>query len=418
MAIKKTVIAGIDIGTTKVCTCIGEMRSDDIKILGSSLVKLERGVSQGLITHLMETSRAIKESVDLAVQKADVDFSSVWVGIGGYRSYGLQVSSSRTITARNRAITKEDVEQVCREAKTKITIPEDYEILHTHLQDFLLDEENEVMDPLGMSADRLSANLFLVMTPSAVIANTRNALANADIQSIEGMVLHQIASGCGVLSPDENELGVVHINMGGGTTSLSVVHRNRLLHTSVLPVGACQVTKDLAITLRTPMSEAESLKIRLGSVDLESITKEEVIEISLIGTNQNHRIPRITACEVIHERCSEILDAIYRELERIQLRREMFTGIVLTGGGAQLHGMAALTEKKLQMPVRIGSPNTIAAIKGELPGVLYSTAAGILICARERLSQKYFTFNDKKSSEDKKSRFEMFRDWVLGDNGK
>jgi len=417
MAIKRKIIAGIDIGTTKVCTCIGEMRSEDIKILGSGMVPLDRGVSQGLINHLMETSRAVKESVDMAVQKADVDFSSVWVSIGGYRSHGLSLSTTRTITSRNRGIAKEDVEQVCRDAKTKINIPEDHEILHSQLQYFLLDGKAEVDDPCGMTADSLTANLFLVLTPSAVIANTRNALANADIPAIEGMVLQQIASGCGVLSPDENELGVVHINMGGGTTSLNVIHRNRLLYTSVLPVGACQITKDLAITLRTPLNEAEKLKLRLGSVSLDSITPEEVVEISLIGTNQANRIPRVTVCEIIHERCSEILAAVQRELDKINLRREAFTGIVLTGGGARLHGMASLTESMLQMPVRIGGSNQVPAVKGEVPDIMHATAAGTLVYARDRLNQNYFVLDEKRPSEKKRSKFEAFRDWMLGEGG-
>lgn len=417
MVIKRKIIAGIDIGTTKVCTCIGEMRSEDIKILGSGTVPLERGVSQGLINHLMETSRAVKESVEMAVQTADVDFNSVWVSIGGYRSHGFNVSTTRPISAKNRGITKEDVEQVCRDAKTKINVPEEYEILHSQLQYFLLDGKTEVQDPCGMTADSLTANLFLVLTPSAVIANTRNALANADIPAIEGMVLQQIASGCGVLSPDENELGVVHINVGGGTTSLSIIHRNRLLYTSVLPVGACQITKDLAITLRTPMSEAEKLKLRLGSVSLDSITPEEVVEISLIGTNQAHRIPRMTVCEVIHERALEILDAIHRELQKIKLRREAFTGIVLTGGGARLHGMASLTETVLQMPVRVGGPDQVHAVKGEVPDLMHATAAGILVYARDRLNQKFFSFDEKRPSERKRSRFEAFRDWMLGEGG-
>ena len=137
-----------------------------------------------------------------------------WVSIGGYRSAGIKISTSRAITARNRLITRDDVEHLCLDAKNKITIPEDFEILHEKLQYFLLDGENEVSDPQGMTADNMSASLYLILTPSAVISNVRNALANADIQSIEGMELQQVASGFGVLSPDEMELGVVHINMG------------------------------------------------------------------------------------------------------------------------------------------------------------------------------------------------------------
>jgi cell division protein FtsA len=417
MAIKRKVVAGIDIGTTKVCCCIGEVSSDEVKILGSSIIKLERGVSQGHINHLTETSKAVKKAVDEAVQKADVDYSSVWVSIGGYRSAGIKISSAKDITARNRWVTSDDIEQLCRDAKTKISIPADFEVLHEQLQYFLLDGENEVIDPNGMTADKLSASLYLILTPSAVISNVRNALANADIQSIEGMALQQFASGCGVLSPDEMELGVVHINMGGGTTSISVIYRNRMLHTTVLPVGACQVTKDLAITLRTPLHEAEKLKLRLGSVDLQSVSEEEVIEVSLIGTNQNHKVSRATVCNVISARCSEILDAISRELKRIELRKELFTGIVLTGGGALLHGMAELTEEKLHMPVRIGIPDMLTTAKGENPGALHSTAAGLLIHARERQKQKYFDINNQKSNEKKKSRFEKFRDWMLGDSG-
>lgn len=416
MAIKRKIIAGIDIGTTKVCCCIGEVRGDKVKIMGSSIVMLERGVSQGHINHLTETSRAVKESVDEAVQKADVDFNSVWVSVGGYRSAGMKISSTQAITARNRWITKEDVEQLCRDAKTKISIPADFEILHEQLQYFLLDGENEVMDPDGMTADQMSASLYLILTPSAVISNVRNALANADIQSIEGMALQQFASGCGVLSPDETELGVVHINMGGGTTSLSVIYRTRMLHTTVLPVGACQVTKDLAITLRTPLNEAEKLKIRLGSVDLQSVSEEEVIEVNLIGTNQSHKVSRVTVCNVIIARCSEILDAISRELTRIELRKEIFTGIVLTGGGSLLHGIAELTEQKLQMPVRIGIPDMLSTAKGENPGAMHSTAAGLLVHARERWKQKYFPLDNKKPNEKKKSKFEKFRDWLLGDS--
>ena len=417
MAIKRKVIAGIDIGTTKVCTCIGEVRSDEIKILGSSLVKLERGVSQGHINHLTETSRAVKESVDEAVQKADVDFNSVWVSVGGYRSAGIKISASRAISARNRVITKGDVVHLCRDAETKITIPEDFEILNGKLQYFLLDGRNQVMDPNGMTADSLSATLYLILTPSAVISNIKNALANADIQSIEGMELQQVASGCGVLSPDEMELGVVHINMGGGTTSLSVIHRNRLLHTSVLPVGACQITKDLAITLRTPLNEAESLKLRMGSVDLKNVSQEEVIEIGLIGTNQNQKVSRLTVCDVINDRSSEILEAISREMKKIELRRELFTGIVLTGGGSLLQGIVEMTEQKLRMPVRIGTPDMLSAARGESLGALHSTAAGLLVCARERQSQTYSPENDSGPSDTKKSRFEKFRDWMLGESG-
>lgn len=417
MAIKRKVVAGIDIGSTKVCTCIGEVRGDGIRLLGSSIVKLERGVSQGLINHLMETSRAVKKSVDEAVRKADVDFNSVFVSIGGFRSSGMKISAEKSINARNREVTRHDVEQLCRDAKTKITIPGDFEILHEQLQYFLLDNENEVIDPCGMTAETMSASLYLTLTPSAVISNVKNALANADIQSIEGMVLQQIASGCGVLSSDEMELGVVHLNMGGGTTSLSVIHRNRLLHTSVLPVGAGQITKDLAITLRTPLNEAEDLKLRLGSVHRDSLPEEEVVEINLIGTNESHKVSRITVCDVIYERCSEILEAVFRELERIELRRELFTGIVLTGGGALLHGMTELTQQKLKMPVRLGIPDKLISVKGEKLGAVHSTAAGLLVYARERQDQPFFP-PDKDTGGVKKSRFEKFRDRLLGDSGK
>lgn len=416
MAVKKSIIAGIDIGTTKVCTCLAELRNDEIRILGTGLVKLERGVSQGLIVHLMETSQAVKKSVDMATKKADIDFTEAWVGIGGYRSYGINLSGSREISARKRGISKEDVEQLCREAKNNIKIPDDYEILHNHLQYFVLDGKNQVLDPCGMSAETISARLFMVVTPSAVIDNTRNALANAEIHSISGMVLQQIASGCGVLSPDERELGVIHVNMGGGTTGLSVINRDRLIHISTLPVGSCQVTKDLAMTLRISMNEAESLKIRLGSSDLSGITPEEMVEITVIGSNKTRKVPRMTVCEVINERYSEILDAVHRELERVGIRRELYTGAVLSGGGVRLHGLESLAEKRLQMPVRTGYPGIIPELKGNLPDEMHETAAGILVYARERLSQKFFPPDQKDLGSRQKSKFEKFRDWILGEN--
>lgn len=373
-------LAGIDVGTTKICVCIAEVADDGITVLGTGVCRSE-GLQKGVVVNLTRTVNAVKAAIERAEREAGHTVESVWVSAGSHFIKGANTQVQTEIRGRNGKVCAEDLQRILELAR-RFELPPDYQLLHTLPQCYSLDQQEGVQDPLGMRGSRLTAHLHLVINANAVVENIINSINQAGVLVTE-VVMQQLASSEAVLTPDEKELGCVLVDVGGGTTDIAVFNRNRIWHSEVIPLGGSLITKDVAIGLRAPLEEAESLKIRAGTVYPDSVAEEEVIEVREMGTGRLQAFSRRELCKIIEARCDEIILAIAHALRRAEVEPDLSCGIVMTGGGALMDGLIERTAEQLRMPVRLGRPLDYGE-RSEVSHPSYSTALGLLRFAAQR----------------------------------
>lgn len=374
MARKKWSTAGIDVGTTKICTCIAEVDGDRVEVLGTGVCRSE-GLQKGLVVNLSKTIASVKSAIEKAEKEAGTVIESAWVSVGSQFIRGTNSQAETEIRGKNGRVTREDVQRVVELARA-FELPEDYQVLHTLPQVFRLDQQEGVLDPLGMTGHRLSVSAHVVVNANAVVDNVTSAINRAGVV-VREVVMQQLASGEAVLTPDEKELGCVLVDIGGGTTDIAVYHRGRIWHSEVIPMGGSLITKDIALGLRAPMEEAEQLKIRSGSVFPHSVAEEEIVQISEMGTGRLQSFSRRSLCQIVEARCDEIILAVAHTLRRAGVQPDVSCGIVMTGGGALMDGLVERAAEQLGMPVRLGRPLGFGD-RRELIHPSYSTALGLL----------------------------------------
>ncbi len=384
MAKKANIIVGLDIGTTKTCAIVGELTDQGIDIIGIGSSPSE-GLRRGVVVNIDSTVEAVKKAVEEAEKMSGCQIRSVYVGIAGGHIKGQ--NSLGIIAVKGREVDDEDVQRAV-EASKAIAIPLDREILHTLPQSYIVDEQDGIRDPIGMSGVRLEAKVHIVTGASTSIQNIAKSVSRVGLD-IEEIVLEQLASSEAVLSNDEKDLGVAMLDIGGGTTDIAVFCEGSIKHTAVIPVGGNYVTSDIATGLRTPATEAEKLKIKYGCAYSPLIPKDDAIEVPSVGGREPREVSRQILGRIIEPRMEEILSLAQKEIVRSGYEDVMAAGVVLTGGASIMEGMPELAEQVFNLPVRRGYPTGIGGLTDIVNSPMYATGVGLIIYGSKHLSKEY-----------------------------
>jgi len=375
MAKKKKLVAGIDVGTTKICSTCARTENHKIEILGTGWAP-SRGLKKGIVVNLSETVESIRASLEEAEKQSQMVIESAYVSVGGAYIRGINSTGETEVHGKAGEITRDDVNRAVT-AATSLDVGEDYQVIHVLTRDFNVDGHEGVVDPLGMNGRHLSVSMHLVLNASSVVNNIVNAINKAGVL-VNGVVMQQLASAEAVLSSDEKELGTVLVDIGGGTTDIAVYNQGSIWHSVVLPLGGDLITKDIAIGLKAPLEEAEQLKRSVGSVFPESVPAEELIEVSEVGSGSRRTLSRRRLCQIIQARCDEIIKGVETTIRQVGVQKELVTGVVMTGGGSLLDGMTDRTEQMLGMSVRVGYPVNVLSHDHSAFHPAYSTSLGLL----------------------------------------
>ncbi len=358
----RRIIAGLDIGTTKVSCVVGEsLQEEGIRLLGQGECPCE-GIERGSLVNLEATVDAVTAAVDAAARMADVSIRSAWVGISGEHVKSVNSRGVIGISRRDKEVIREDIDRVL-EAARAVKIPADRELLHVIPRGFTVDEQAGIKDPIGMSGVRLEAEVHIVTVATTPMRNLARAVSRAGL-GVESFVLGSLAVSQAVLEEDERGLGVVLVDLGGGTTDIAVFQDGVVRHTAVLGLGGRHLTQDVAIGLRTPAERAEELKVHHGSALSALVSPEEVVEVPGVGGRSPRVISRQVLAAIIEPRAEEILTMVASEIERCGATDLLAAGVVLTGGSSLLPGLVELAERVLGIPARIGLPRGIDGLPG------------------------------------------------------
>lgn len=376
---QKRYISVLDIGTSKVLALIGEVQDDnEIHIVGLGQ-SVSRGLRAGMVTNIDATVQAIRQAVNEAELMTDTKITHVTTGIAGNHIRSL--NSQGVVKIKDGEVTQADIDRAIETAKA-VNIPPDHKILHAVVQDYIIDTQLGVREPIGMSGVRLDTRVHIITGASTAVQNIQKCIERCGLK-VDEVMLQPLASGQAVLTEDEKDLGVCVIDIGGGTTDIAVYTNGAIRHTSVIPVAGDLITKDLSQALRTPHDAAEYIKIHYGVVSPEMEGLDEMIEVPSVGDRKPRQVSRKVLAIVIRERIREILEVVASELRKSGFPKEVLTsGIVLTGGTSMLSGIEELAEEVFELPVRIGIPQEMGGVSERVRTPRYSTVIGLLQAAR------------------------------------
>jgi cell division protein FtsA len=339
------------------------------------------GLKKGIVVDLEEAAASIRKARDEAELKSNVSVDWVTVGASGDHFQSFNSHGAITIEGNHQEVTSEHMAQVIRAAQS-VPIPPDREVIHILPQEFFLDDQGGIQNPVGLFGSRLDANIHVVTCQSTLNQNLINAVNRAQMRA-KKVILQQLASAEAVLTKDERELGTAVIDIGGGTTDIAIFVRNAVQFTRVLPVGGAHFSRDLAIGMQTPLEDADRIKKESGTVLTERVEEGETTEVPGMGTRHTRSVPRKYVCEILRDRAVELLELVKDEIWKAAGRERLVAGAVVTGGGSVLDGMLELAEETLGMPVRQGLPLGIRGLSDELSHPVYATAIGLVLCAAE-----------------------------------
>ena len=366
---------GLDVGTYKIGVIVAELSADggaDVVGIGSAASK---GLKKGVVVNIDATVEAIRQAVEEAELMAGCEVRSVVVGSAGSHLRGF--NSHGVVAVKGREVAAGDVERVLDAARA-VALPMDREVLHVLAQEFIVDDQDGIREPVGMAGVRLEARVHIVTGAIGAGQNLVKCCNRAGLR-VRDVLAGPIAAADAVLTPEERELGVALVDLGGGTTDAVVYQGGAIRHTAVLPVGGAHVTKDVAAALRTPFPEAEHLKQRHGSALAALTPQEQTVEVAGLGGRAPHHLSRRALAEVIEPRAEEVLALVKAELERAGVAQPLASGVVLTGGGAVLEHMTALAERVFRLPVRLGVPLHLNGLVDVVASPMYSTAVGLVL---------------------------------------
>jgi len=369
----KNLIVGLDIGTTKVVALVGEVTSDgQVEIIGVG-THSSRGLKKGIVVNIDATVQSIQKAIEEAEFMAGCEITSAYTGIAG--SHIRSINSNGIVAIRNREITQADVDRVIDAART-IAIPADQKILHILPQEFVIDDQEGVREPIGMSGVRLEAKVHVVTGGISAAQNIVKCVERCNLR-VSDIILQQLASSAAVLTDDEKELGACLVDIGGGTTDIAIFTDGAIRHSLIIPIAGNQLTNDIAVTLRIPTKQAEEIKIKHACALSDSVDEGEVIDLGV--SQYQPQVFRKTLAEIVEARYEELFNLILTELKRSNFYDVLAGGMVLTGGAAKMAGITELAERVLQMPVRVGSPQNVSGMTEILNNPIYSTGVGLLL---------------------------------------
>ncbi|NCA68553.1 MAG: cell division protein FtsA [Sphingobacteriia bacterium] len=375
----KSLLVGLDIGTSKVAALVGELKDDNqIEIIGVG-THPSWGLKKGVVVDIESTVQSIQRAVEEAELMAGCEIHSVHAGIAGSHIRSL---NSHGITAiKEVEVTQADVDRVIDAARA-VAIPADQKILHILPQEFIIDDQEGIREPIGMCGVRLEARVHMVTGAVSAAQNVTKCIRRCGLE-VDDLVLAQLSSSYAVLGDDEKELGVCVVDIGGGTTDLAVFTDGAIRHTAVIPIAGDQVTNDIAVALRTPTQHAEQIKVKHACALAKLAANSEAIDVPSIGDRPPRRLSRQTLAEVVEPRYEELLTLLHNELRRSGFEDMVAGGVVLTGGSAKMEGLIELAEEVFRMPVRLGMPQHVIGMDEVVNNPIYSTGVGLLMYARQ-----------------------------------
>jgi len=380
---EKNLIVGLDIGTTKICSIIGELRDEgQVEVVGVG-TSPSTGLRKGMVVNIDATIHSIERAVEEAELMAGVEVKSLYAGVAGGHIKSINSRGVIAISRKDREISAEDVDRVIDAAKA-VAIPLEREIIHVLPQSFTVDDQDGIKEPIGMSGIRLEAEIHIVTGAVTAVQNIIKSVNRAGFE-VEDIILQPLASAEAVLTPDEKELGVALLDIGGGTTDIAIFHEGSIRHTCVLPLGGDHVTNDIAVGLRTPTSEAENIKKKYGCALASLVREEEEVDVPSVGGRQARRISRRVLCEIIEPRLEEVYTLVKREIKMAGYEDLLAAGIVITGGTSLMDGGLETAEKIFSLPVRRGYPTGIGGLVDIVNNPIYSTGVGLILCGAQNL---------------------------------
>lgn len=387
---RKEIVVGLDIGTTKICAVVGEVDSKEINIIGIG-THPSIGLRKGVVVNIESTVESIKKAIEEAELMAGCEISAVYAGIAGGHITGF--NSRGIIAVKGPEITQHDVTRVI-EAARAVAIPMDREVIHVIPQEFIVDDQPGIQNPVGMAGVRLETKIHIV-TGAVTSAHNIVKCANRSGLDVCDIVLEPLASGEAVLTEEEKELGAALIDVGGGTTDLAVFRDKNIKHTFVLGLAGNNVTNDIAVGLRAPLAESEKIKKKYGICVAKSIKSDEMIEVSGTGGRGPKKLPRQILAEIIEPRMEEIFTIIKREIYRAEMENVITSGVVITGGTALLEGVTDIAESIFNMPVRLGRPQGLGGLTDVVNNPMYATGAGLVIYGARDENKTKFRIRDQ-----------------------
>ncbi len=403
----KNLIVGLDIGTSKVVVIVGEVDAGGaIEVVGIGSHP-SRGLKKGVVVNIESTVQSIQQAIDAAEQMAGCRIHSAYTGISGSHIRGI---NSHGVTAiKDREVTQDDVERVM-EAAQVVAIPTDQKILHILPREFSIDGQEGIQDPVGMSGVRLEARVHIVTGAVSAVQNIVKCVQRCGLE-VDDIILQPLASSRAVLNPDEKELGVCLLDLGGGTTDLAVFTHGAISHTAVIPIAGDQVTNDIAVAFRTPTQSAEDIKIQHACC-LKHLTRpDEPIDVASVGDRAARSFSRYDLADVVEPRYAELFEFAQKELQRSGFENLIAAGVVLTGGSAQVEGVAELAEDIFRMPVRLGQPHDIMDLQELVRNPAYATAVGLLLFGNEN---RPFNKPGPASRMGRKGLWSRMKSWFQG----
>jgi len=373
-------VVGLDIGTSKVVAIVGEVTPDgDLEIIGLGSYP-SRGLKKGVVVNIESTVQSIQRAVEEAELMAGCQIDSVYAGIAG--SHIRSLNSHGIVAVRDREVYPQDVDRVI-DAAQAMAIPADQKILHILPQEYVIDSQEGVREPLGMSGVRLEAKVHLVTCAVNAAQNIEKCIERCGLK-VNDIILEQLASSYAVLTDDERELGVCLVDIGGGTTDIAIFTSGAIRHTAVIPIAGDQVTNDIAMALRTPTQNAEEIKIKYACALTQLARPDETIQVPGVGDKPARELSRQALAEVVEPRYDELFTLIQAELRRSGYEDLVAAGIVLTGGASKIEGVIELAEEIFHMPVSLGAPRNVAGLKDIVKNPVYATGVGLLMYGRQR----------------------------------
>jgi cell division protein FtsA len=381
-------LVGLDVGTSKIAAIVGEAIDDEegLDIVGIGLAEAN-GIRRGAVVNLEAAVQSIKKAIEEAELTAGVEIDSVHLGLSGAHVKAFNSRGVVAVAGKSREITREDVRRAIDAAKA-VALPSGREIVHVLPQDFVVDEQDGIVAPIGMTGARLEVNVHVVTGSTSTTQNIVACVNRAGVE-VADTVLEQLAAAEAVLTSDEKELGVALVDIGGGTTDFAIFEKGSLWHTGVVALGGDHFTNDIAVGLRTPIPEAEKTKRRCGCALSALVDEEETIEVASVGGRQPRVMSRRILSEVLQPRAEEIFHQLWDEIRRAGYERSLNSGIVLTGGGSILDGIPEIADQIFDLPMRRGCPVGVGGLTDHVNNPAFATAVGLVLYARRNQRIEY-----------------------------
>ena len=381
---ERKLLVGLDIGTSKVVTIVGEISPENVlEVIGIGS-NPSRGLKRGVVVNIESTVQSIQRAIEEAELMAGCEIHTVYSGIAG--SHVRSLNSHGIVAIRDKEVSASDVDRVIDAARA-VAIPADQKVLHVLPQEFLIDSQEGIREPIGMSGVRLEAKVHLVTGAVSAAQNIVKCIQRCGLD-VEDVVLEQLASSHAVLTEDEKELGICLVDMGGGTTDIAVFCGGAIQHTAVIPIAGDQVTNDIAVSLRTPTQYAEEIKIKYACALSQLANVDETIEVPSVGDRPPRRLARQTLAEVVEPRYEELFSLVRDELRRSGFEELIAAGIVLTGGCAKMEGAIELAEEIFHVPVRLGIPQYVGGLSDVVRNPIHATGVGLLLYGKEAVQAR------------------------------